>query len=313
MPVEGCAAQQHGVVVAARPAVAAQIGTGVWRPYSWIVITFLTGRPFPFPQVRYFTANDTKYSQAIYASFPTDGLYDGFVTMTAGGDRAMTWLKAPFRPGSNPRYHPLQRKDDQLWAYYATFVDAEGHALQGRARKSTARLYRDGELISEAPAAAALFNVGTADPATYRLELDVTEGRARWPLSREMSTAWTFRSARPAGNDWTLVPVLRADWDLDLDGQNAAPAGRPFTLRLAAQTEPGTDLVVARSAKVWVSYDDGGTWKRAALTGSDGRYNASIVHPALAATSGFVSLRYEIGDGAGGKLEQTIYRVYALK
>jgi hypothetical protein len=62
-----------------------------------------------------------------------------------------------------------------------------------------------------------------------------------------------------------------------------------------------------------VSYDDGGTWKAASLTGAGGSYTATVRHPARKDTTGFVSLRYEVTDAAGGTLEQTVIRAYALK
>jgi hypothetical protein len=38
-----------------------------------------------------------------------------------------------------------------------------------------------------------------------------------------------------------------------------------------------------------------------------------VLHPALAATSGFVSLRVNAEDKAGGTVTQTVDRAYGLK
>jgi hypothetical protein len=66
-------------------------------------------------------------------------------------------------------------------------------------------------------------------------------------------------------------------------------------------------------ARIWASFDDGGTWKEVTVDGLDGRFTGTVKHPALGGTTGYVSLRYEITDAAGGKLEQTVIRAYALK
>ena len=65
---------------------------------------------------------------------------------------------------------------------------------------------------------------------------------------------------------------------------------------------------------MWASFDDGGTWKKVAVTGgADGAFTGTLSHPKLGDTNGFVALRYEVTDAAGGKLEQTVYRAYALR
>ena len=109
------------------------------------------------------------------------------------------------------------------------------------------------------------------------------------------------------------IPVLTANWDLDLDATNAARAGHPFTLRLNARTQPGADPVPVTGATVFVSYDDGGTWREIAMTGTGGQFTGTVHHPKMRDTTGFVSLKYQLTDASGGILEQTIYRAYALK
>jgi len=209
---------------------------------------------------------------------------------------------------------PASREGDRFLFTFDSFVDAEpDHVTAAQGAKTAARIYRDGELVAQGPYAVGFFDVGTAQPATYRVELDVTEGRPGFAVSPEVYSAWTFRSARPTAPGRVPLPVLTASWDLALDLNNTARAGQPFTLRLNANTQPGAQPVAVTSATVWVSFDDGGTWKRVTMDGSDGRFIGTVRHPKLADTTGYASLRYEIADAAGGKLEQTVFRAYALK
>jgi len=156
------------------------------------------------------------------------------------------------------------------------------------------------------------FAVGVAGPATYRVEFDVNKGRPDWDLSSEVHSAWTFRSQRPPTAARTPVPTLTAKWDLDLDPANAAPAGRDFAVRLKTGHTVPTSAAV-RSAKAWISFDDGGTWKKISLTGTGGQFTSTVRHPAAHDTTGYAALRFEVIDTAGGKFEQTVHKAYVLK
>jgi hypothetical protein len=64
---------------------------------------------------------------------------------------------------------------------------------------------------------------------------------------------------------------------------------------------------------LWVSYDDGETWRSVTLESSGGdRSTGTIKHPALSETSGWVSLRAQVSDSIGGSLTQTAIRAYEL-
>ncbi|WP_327273729.1 hypothetical protein OG609_17865 [Streptomyces sp. NBC_01224] len=67
-------------------------------------------------------------------------------------------------------------------------------------------------------------------------------------------------------------------------------------------------------AKVSVSYDDGATWENAKIKRKDDNsFQASVHHPKVADTNGYVTLRTEVWDAAGNRTVQTISRAYALK
>jgi hypothetical protein len=305
-------AVQHSDLYAVRPGQVGAYSVTYSRPnggggFGALVVR----RPFPLHQDRYLSAGGTRYGQHVYASFPYEVLVGLGDEPVAGAQTRKTWFRGPLRPGTGTARPPAARNGDQLLLTFDSFVDAEpDHVLGDQGQETAARIYRDGVLVAQAPTAVGYFPVGTAQPGTYRVELDVTQGRPDWAVSTQAHSAWTFRSARPAGPGWVPLPVLTATWDLDLDLANAAAAGREFPLRLVARNQTGAPVSAARA---WVSFDDGGTWTAVPLNGGDGTYRGSVRHPRLGDTTGTVSLRYEITDAGGSSLEQTVYRAYLLK
>ncbi|MFE9205882.1 hypothetical protein [Micromonospora sp. NPDC007230] len=60
-------------------------------------------------------------------------------------------------------------------------------------------------------------------------------------------------------------------------------------------------------------YDDGGTWTKVDLVSlNNGTVRAIVHHPAVANTSGAVSLRVKATDVAGNSIDQTLIRAYGL-
>src|SRR5215207_1454964 len=146
------------------------------------------------------------------------------------------------------RLGATQRTNDNLVLNVAEFLDSDReHAVDTFGQAAATRIYRDGELVAERSHASGTVPVGVEKPATYRVELDVTKGRPRW-------TACTFRSARGPKDVPVALPFLSAGWDLGLDLNNAAPAGKPFTLRLRPQHQAGVSPIPIKDARVWVSY-----------------------------------------------------------
>ncbi|MFC7110436.1 hypothetical protein ACFQQB_64670 [Nonomuraea rubra] len=157
---------------------------------------------------------------------------------------------------------------------------------------------------------------------TYRLESTDTTGRT---LPRRVTTTTSFASTPPAGtprgytcSSGTLCafqPALQFAYDLPLDLLNRAASGKRFTFELRA----GAHSTLRRAPEVKrvaveYSVDDGVTWQpaRRVISRGDGRYRVEVKHPALADTSGYVSLRVTASDQAGGSATQTIERAYGL-
>ncbi len=305
---------QHTKVYAVRPNETGSFTDDFFRPYMWVSFAVVNPRPFPFTQDRYYTAGDTRYSEGFYASFPYDSVANMVLTVPPGMNTTKTYFKGPFHAGTSIVRPPAARQGDRMLFTFDSVVDTEPDHVNGQqGAQTTARIYRDGELVASGPYAVGYFDVGTASPATYRVELDMPQGRPGWSVGTESYSAWTVTSARPATADWAPLPVLNAHWDLDLDLNNAAPAGKAFALKLLAGTQAGAPAVAVKKALAWVSYDDGGTWKALPMLGTDGSYSAVVRQPALKNTVGYAALKYEVTDANGATMEQTLYHAYALK
>ncbi|MFE7616857.1 PA domain-containing protein [Streptomyces sp. NPDC057496] len=148
--------------------------------------------------------------------------------------------------------------------------------------------------------------VGPA-PATYRITND-TEHTTWFPLSTRTSTAWTFKSARPANGKEDLA-LLWPRYGLDLDAENTAKDGRTHHFDLAFLLQNGTTPDID-GVEVEASADDGATWQPAKVKSkSNGSYKVSVRNP----DSGHVSLRVRARDTNGSRIEQTLIKAYAVR
>jgi len=143
------------------------------------------------------------------------------------------------------------------------------------------------------------------------------------------TTDWTFRSgpADPAAGlprsaqcspdpaqACSFLPLLYLTYDLALNPQSQATAGRPFQIAFTVEHQQNQSPPAGVSATVSASFDNGKTWSPAqpATSEGGGRFTATISQPALSATSGFASLRVTARDGAGNAVTQTIIEAYGL-
>lgn len=224
------------------------------------------------------------------------------------------WNGAPYGVSFVPPYWSpvsgLARQGDTLLLDLPMYGDAAGHI--GVSRTDTARtaLYRDGILVGEVPqVGAGAFEV-PPEPARYRLETSAT--RSNRDLASRISVTWTFRSGHVDGEELVRLPAMAVRFTPRLDADNAAPAGRSFTIPVTVERQPGAPEARVKSLTVEVSYDDGRTWKPATLraAGTDrSQWTAQVRHPAGAT---YVSLRAKATDTAGSTVDQTVIRAYRL-
>ncbi|MEV4410342.1 S8 family serine peptidase [Catellatospora sp. NPDC049609] len=173
----------------------------------------------------------------------------------------------------------------------------------GDENTSSLKLYRDGSLVGERRAPYGDFEIPQA-AGRYRLTYDL-DASAVFPVSTRVSTAWTFRSAGPAGTGRVPLALLAVDYALPLDRANHPTAGTGvFTVRQAH----GVARQEVTSFQLWTSLDDGATWQSVAV-GRDGAdaFTARLPMPAAGQA---VSLRVKADGSAGSGIDQTIIRAY---
>jgi hypothetical protein len=153
-----------------------------------------------------------------------------------------------------------------------------------------------------------------ADPARYRLELSAKRANPWSKYSTDTFTTWVFSSSRPAEGQAEHPPLPQVDYDLALDDLNLAPDRSTYPLRINAGYVPGATGPGITSTQAWVSFTDGGTWRRVDLVDAgSGWLQGTVRHPPIENTTGAVSLRVRAADGAGNSVDQTLIRAYGLK
>jgi hypothetical protein len=193
---------------------------------------------------------------------------------------------------------------------------------------STPRLVRDGnEIQADRSRGYPRFPLAP-EPATYRLDL-VERQRAAdvRVLAPRVTSSWTFRSERPSAGQLpaqylcrtpasacAFQPLILLRYQLGLDLLNQAPAGAPFEFQVHAGAHSGVpNPTPVLGMAVSTSTDGGRTWRPATVRpDGDGRFSVEVDHPPLGRTDGFVSLRVEAWDAAGGRVTQTVERAYGL-
>jgi hypothetical protein len=300
-------------------------GTGTagdWRyPEDGIDILSSVG-PLPPRRTAYVTPG-VPWESAVYDLLDLDGSGDpeyfsrieysstGPDTYEAGTRQTSTWLRRPQWPAPvdapasrmSCRRPPVTRSVDTLHVALEPFQDGPGRTSCMSADRASLVLERDGTQIgtSDSTWLEADFAV-PPEAGTYRLVLD-QEGRA--PYAHRSTTAWTFRSSAGGAEDAQRVPLLVVEYRLPLDTLNR-PDGDTATL--AIHTVAGADPQPIRQVRVSTSTDDGASWQRATVRRQEaGRYEMGM--PDVPRGAG-VSLRVDATDGAGGRIEQTLYDAY---
>jgi subtilisin family serine protease len=245
-----------------------------------------------------------------------------FTRYRPGSRQTADWARQPFRPGpysaSQPSVslcapQPTTRSRGDIHVELVDLQDLpDGFDCLGgpsgdpqwlAATSRVMRLYRDGRLIGAHRTSVADFIVPRA-AATYRLTYHDTTSSAL-PVSTRTDTAWTFRSAAPAGLGAVRIPLLLVGYQLPL-GLDDHADGR--TAVLTAARIAGTPRARVSSLRMWTSTDNGRSWQKAPVRAlGAGRYTA-MLPPAAAGQA--VSLRVRATDTGGSQIDQTIMTAY---
>jgi subtilisin family serine protease len=256
----------------------------------------------PQERVEYFTPGTWRLQSNGYWG-PRDSMGET-MRLEAGREYRIVWNKAVSGPAF-PDGSWAVRRDGTLDVTPPMYSDAAGHVrvpFDFDTDTGAIKLYRNGALVGEEPVPHHARFAVPPEPATYRLEATTSRSVDWWPLSTSVSAAWTFRSS--AAGEGAALPLLAVGFDPAVDLRNRAPGGRRFTF---PATVSGTSAAVT-SLAVDISYDDGRTWKPAAVTRSAGRWSVSVTHP----VTGYASLRARATDADGNTADQTILRAYQI-
>lgn len=281
------------------------------RPYDSSVPIPRVDVPFPHRTTRYVLGGDTKYGMFTWGRFPFEPTVIRSRTYQPGECASDDSFRAPIAPGMTEAHFPMYREKDQFLLNFSEFTDSNHtHAMEATAADKVVRIYRDDVLLWQGTNARGFFNgVAGADPAKYRVEMDVRQGAPDWNVATESRSVWTFQSQRSP--ERAFLPVVNNRWDLALDGNNTARGGLPFTLKLWPATQYGAPRVPIEEVRVNVSFDRGRTWRSVPhpRPAGDGSYRGLVFHP----RTGSVALHVQVRDIQGNTLDQTLYDAYRLR
>lgn len=279
---------------------------------AWLVpISF----DLPFRRTEYVNPQ-TQWGAIFFQEIPPVGegfpetvseLDAGRRPVRAGHTYRQDWNRAVIAPNVTQPPQDLvwvTRQGDLMITYPPLSGDGGGHPGFSWVATEKMELYRGDTKLGEGYE----YEV-PPEPATYRLEATSARG-APHTLSTEIRATWTFRSGHVAGEEFQRLPVHTVRFAPRVDDRNTAPSGRLFAIPLFVEHQPGSGVGRIRSVRVDVSYDDGRTWQKAAVTGTGDRRVATVRHPQGA---GFASLRVSAADTAGNTVRQTVIRAYALR
>jgi hypothetical protein len=182
--------------------------------------------------------------------------------------------------------------------------------------------------------------------ASYRLAQDMDYASLSPILSHHETTTWTFTShpsdapvskpyhcvvqQAPRENVCQIQPLILLEYQLGLDIDNRAPAGRAhqFTV-IAGHHSRAVHRGQVTSMTVQASFDSGATWHDAEVTGRPRdtwdtggylpaagpyqQFHIVVEIPPLHQTDGSVTLQVRAEDANGGTVHQTIRDAYHLK
>ena len=162
-----------------------------------------------------------------------------------------------------------------------------------------------------------------AAPSTVSLTLAAKRTGPLFPLSTQITDAWTWRSASTpqvqVPSDWycadgspacAVQPLLTFGYQVARIALDGTTPGGPQDVRISVGHQalvPSAPAVTTVAALY--STNGGASWQPASVSGSGATWHASFSAPA----GSYVSLRVSAADAAGGSLSETVIRAFATE
>ncbi|MEV5610546.1 S8 family serine peptidase [Streptomyces sp. NPDC052225] len=243
----------------------------------------------------------------------------GLVTYRTGRHTPLNWFAPVWHPwlGTGLGWGQ-ERRGDQIQFNVPGWGDSgPDHTGFGDAYSSESgmtqytEVFADG--VSQGRQVGSAGYVWEADPAEkpYKVVTDTALDPAKWRLGGTGHTEWTVRSARPAGDASVFLPLINLGFDVDTDLAGDVRAGSRIPVGLYARyvaDAVGTGTIGGGSLQV--SYDDGATWSKVALSGDRTSWTGTLDVPRGAKS---VSLRASAKDDKGASVTQELIRAVGVK
>ncbi|MFE1860714.1 S8 family peptidase [Streptomyces anandii] len=223
-------------------------------------------------------------------------------TFKAGKSYEKVFNTAVFGPHLNADYG-IFRDGDNLYGFLPLFADDNQHAGSSAFTKVTTTLYRNGAKAgsNDDPLFGGKTFTVPAGDAAYRLTTSVSRSTKVAGVSTRIDASWTFRSKKPSGAAVDRLPVSSVRFNAATGLDSRVPAGKQVGLPVSVEgAARGANLA---SLTVWISYDQGRTWKKVKVTGG----RITLKNPAKDKS---VSFRAEVVDKKGNKSTLSIYDAY---
>ncbi|MFC0626806.1 S8 family peptidase [Kribbella deserti] len=295
------------------------------RPVPGFVFTPTVEMTVPFQREEYYSVIG-----GIRWAFEADTiriLPDGeirYITLTAmptrsyprGKTTRLTWNHAVVGPNFPSSQAGNPGREDEPWVWRdgdiltvaaPMFADAgAGRFGVSEVEKETTSLYRNGSLLRTSESPLLQTFALPAGAGTYRLTKHVQRSEEFFRWSTDITSSWTFRSARAPDGEDTRLPLMSVRFAPKLNERNQALAGR-FDIPVRVEHQHGSTKSPVVRLAVEASYD-GKTWSSVPVRKTRTGWTATLNQP----SAGFVSLRAKARDLNGNTVDQTILRAYEL-
>jgi hypothetical protein len=198
----------------------------------------------------------------------------------------------------------LYREGNSVYGMLRMFADGAGHPGDSDITSATTTLYRNGVKAgsnSDPLTGDKQFKVPAGD-AAYKLTTSVRRSAALATASTRIDATWTFHSKKPSGGLAVQLPASSVRFHATTGLDSKVTAGKEVTFPVTVEgPAQGRNL---RSLSVYVSYDNGRTWKKTEV--HSGRI--TVRNPAGGKA---ISFRAKITDKKGNTSVITIYNAYS--